>query len=289
MSWIHPSACVSPAAILGSGIHVGPLCVVESDVVMGDDCHLESLVVVRSGTTVGSGNYFAEGVVLGGLPQHKKPPTNPGRLVIGSRNVLREHVTLHRALAESHETRLGDGNLLMVNAHVAHDCHVGNETILANNVMLAGHVLVEDRAYLSGAVGVHQFCRVGQHAMVGGQAHITKDVPPFVTVDGATSLIVGLNTVGLRRAGLSRAELDELKEAYRIVFRRGLRWNEAIELLKASYPDGRPAALWCFLDQTKRGCVQERRTPRAATLRLRVADPMQDDQQDQQDLERRAS
>lgn len=289
MSSIHPSACVNSAAMLGSGVHVGPLCVIESDVVLGDDCHLESMVVVRSGTSVGSGNYFAEGVILGGLPQHKKMPANPGRLVIGSRNVLREHVTLHRALSEPHETRIGDGNLLMVNAHVAHDCHVGDETILANNVMLAGHVLVEDRAYLSGAVGVHQFCRVGQHAMVGGQAHITKDVPPFVTVDGATSLIVGLNTVGLRRAGLSRAELDELKEAYRVVFRRGMRWTEAIEELKASFPAGRPAALWQFLEQTKRGCVQERRTPRAATLRLRVADSLNDAEPDDTDLERRAS
>ncbi len=233
-------------------------------------------MVIKSGTTIGAGNYFAEGVILGGLPQHKKSPTNAGHLRIGSRNVLREHVTVHRALSDADVTELGDGNLLMVNAHVAHDCRVGNETILANNVMLAGHVLVEDRAYLSGAVGVHQFCRIGQHAMVGGQAHITKDVPPFVTVDGSTSLIVGLNTVGLRRAGLTPDEIGELKEAYRIVFRRGMRWNEAIKRLQATFPTGRCAKLAEFLQQTRRGCVPERRVPRSATLKLRIPDAEHD-------------
>ena len=289
MSWIHPSACVSPDAQLGAGSHIGPLCVVESDVVLGDDCHLESHVVVKRGTTVGAANYFAEGVILGGLPQHKKGSAHPGRLVIGSRNVLREHVTVHRALTEPQVTCVGDGNLLMVNAHVAHDCQVGHETILANNVMLAGHVLVEDRAYLSGAVGVHQFCRIGQYAMVGGQAHITKDVPPFVTVDGATSLIVGLNTVGLRRGGLSRAELDELKEAYRILFRRGSRWQDALDQLRVTFPTGRAAALWEFLEQTKRGCIQERRVPRGAHLKLVVAPSTGEERLEPPGLQRQAS
>ncbi len=272
MSRIHPSACVSPHAKIGEGTQIGPLCVVESEVVIGNDCRLESHVVIRSGTVVGAANYLAEGVILGGLPQHKKGSERPGGLQIGSRNVLREHVTMHRALSEPHVTRLGDDNLLMVNTHVAHDCVVGNETILANNVMLAGHVIVEDRAYLSGAVGVHQFCRIGQHAMVGGQAHITKDVPPFVTIDGATSFIVGLNVVGLRRAGLTSEELAELKEAYRIAFRRGLRWAEAIELLRKTFPTGRGATLATFLETTKRGCVQERSVPRGAILKLRSPD-----------------
>jgi UDP-N-acetylglucosamine acyltransferase len=131
-------------------------------------------------------------------------------------------------------------------------------------------VLVEHGAYLSGAVGIHQFCRIGRYAMVGGQAHITKDVPPFVTVDGASSLIVGLNIVGLRRAGFQRADIDQLKAAYRVVFRQGLRWNETLAVLRESFPAGHAAVLAEFLENTKRGCVQERRLPRSATLKLHV-------------------
>ena len=163
---------------------------------------------------------------------------------------------------------MGDNNLLMVNSHVAHDCHVGSNTILANNVMLAGHVVVGDNAYLSGAVGVHQFCRVGTFAMVGGQAHIVKDVPPYVTVDGVSSMIVGLNRVGMKRAGVTRDELDELKAAYRVAFRSGLRWETCLEELRMQFPTGRAAEFYRFMSDTRRGCIQERSVPRNATLRL---------------------
>ena len=123
-------------------------------------------------------------------------------MVIGSDNTIREYATVHRAaLVADHNTTIGDHCLLMVGAHVAHDCRLGNQVILTNNVMLAGHVTVADRAYISGAAGVHQFCRIGTLAMVGGQAHLSQDVPPYVTVDGMSSLVVGLNKIGLRRAG----------------------------------------------------------------------------------------
>jgi UDP-N-acetylglucosamine acyltransferase len=247
---------------------MGPLCVVEADTEIGDGCRLESHVVVKSGTVLGMANYIAEGAILGGLPQHKRAMGNSGRLIIGHRNTIREHVTVHRGLTASDETRLGDDNLLMVNAHVAHDCQVGDHTILANNVMLAGHVTVGDRAYLSGAVAVHQHCRIGAFAMVGGQAHIVKDVPPFVTVDGMSSLIVGLNAVGLRRAGFSAEQMSELKRAYRLAFRGGRRWDEMLRQLAEEFPGGCGAQLHQFLSATRRGCVQERSFPRRAALRL---------------------
>jgi UDP-N-acetylglucosamine acyltransferase len=156
----------------------------------------------------------------------------------------------------------------MVNAHVAHDCRVGSEVIMANNVMLAGHVTVGDRAYLSGAAAVHQYCRIGELAMVGGQAHITKDVPPYVTIDGLSSLIVGLNVVGLRRAGFDTETLAELKAAYRLAFRSGLRWDEMLQQLSAAHASGPSAEFYRFMSATKRGCVPERALPRRATLRL---------------------
>lgn len=265
---IHSTSCVSPRARIADGVQIGPFCVIEDDVEIGAGCCLENHVVVKSGTTLGCENYVAEATILGGRPQHKKPSGPAGRVEIGSRNVIREHVTIHRALDEGQVTRLGDDNLLMVNAHVAHDCVVGSNCIFANNVMLAGHVHVDDRAYMSGASAVHQFCRIGKLAMVGGQAHITKDVPPYVTVDGLSSAIVGLNVVGLRRAGVTPHERHELKLAYRIAFRMGLRWEETYERLKSEFPVG-PASLFHeFMVDSKRGWISERSVPKRATLKL---------------------
>ena len=152
---------------------------------------------------------------------------------------------------------------------MAHDCHLGNHVILTNNVMLAGHVTVADRAYLSGAAGVHQFCRIGTLAMVGGQAHLSQDVPPYVTVDGLSSLAVGLNKIGLRRAGYGTAVIQDLMAAYRVIYRSGLRWVEILEQLRTRFPIGPAALFYEFLSTTARGIVSERRAPPGATIKLR--------------------
>ena len=268
MPSIHPTACISSRARVADDVQIGAFCVVEDEVEIGSGCRLENHVVVKSGTTMGPGNWVCEHAVLGGLAQHKSPSGPAGRVRIGARNMIREQVTIHRALAESAETVLGDDNLLMVSAHIAHDCRVGNQVILANNVMLAGHVEVGDRAFMSGASAVHQFCRVGTLAMVGGQAHITKDVPPYVTIDGLSSMIVGLNVVGLRRAGFTASDLQMLKAAYRVAFRMGLRWEETLDRLRLEYPEGPASAFHQFLACSKRGCVTERSVPKRATLKL---------------------
>ena len=265
----HPLAVVNPLARIGRDVEIGPFCVVEPGTQIGDGCKLESRVVIKQGTTLGRDNYVAEGAVLGGMPQHVNMPEAPGRVVVGSGNTIRENVTIHRALEEEEATIVGDNNLLMVNVHVAHDCRVGNHTIFANNVMLAGHVTVGDKAYLSGAVAVHQFCRIGSMAMVGGQSHITKDVPPYLTVDGLSSLVVGLNQIGLRRAGFSLEEIRRLKEAYRIIYRSRLTWNEILQRLQREFREGPPAQFHQFLSTTTRGIVSERRPPPGATIKLR--------------------
>lgn len=262
-------AMVSPMAKIGNGVKIGPFCVVEPNVTIHDGCVLESLSVIKSGTTLGPDNHVFEGAILGGLPQHVQVPEHPGGLVVGAGNTIREYVTIHRAMEDEENTVIGDNNLLMAYAHVAHDCRVGNNTIFTNAATLAGHVTVEDRAYVSGGVGVHQFCRVGTLAMVGGHARITKDVPPFVTIDGQTSLVVGLNVIGLRRAGFSSEQLQQLKEAYRVMYRSGLAWNDVLKQLQSSFVDGPAARFYQFLSTTTRGIVPERRLPPGATIKLR--------------------
>lgn len=266
---IHPLAAVSPYALVGNNVRIGPFSVVEPGVVIGEGCSLASRVTVRSGTTLGRGNQVFEGTVLGGLPQHLHMPDTPGRLVIGDGNVIRENVTVHRAMEADKSTQIGNFCLMMVGAHVAHDCAVGDNVILTNNSLLGGHVSVADRAYISGGAAVHQFCRIGRLAMVGGLARVTRDVPPFVTLDGGTAMVVGLNRIGLRRAGFTVDQMQQLKGAYRVIYRSGLPWDEMLATLERDFTAG-PAAEFApfFVSGHDRGFVQERRTPPGATVRL---------------------
>jgi UDP-N-acetylglucosamine acyltransferase len=191
-----------------------------------------------------------------------------GRLQIGSGNTIRENATVHGGVRETDWTLVGDDNLIMVNAHIGHDCRIGNRTIITNNAMVAGHVVVEDRAYVSGAVGIHQFCRVGQLAMVGGQAHINRDVLPYVTVDGRTSHVVGLNLIGLKRSGFTDRDIAQLKAAYRLIYRSGLTWAEILKELRSEFTEGPASQYYEFLQRGKRGIMQERRGPVRSTLKI---------------------
>ncbi len=276
MAQIHPTAVVDSRAELGQDVVIGPLVVVEAGAVVGEGCRLEARAIVKSRTTLGRGNEIGEGAVLGGRAQHVHLQDPGGTLVVGDGNRIRENVTIHRGWASDATTTIGDHCYIMVAAHVGHDCRVGNHCILVNNSMLGGHVHVEDRAYISGGVAVHQFCRVGRLAMVGGLAKIVQDVPPFVMVEGAgTSEIVGLNKVGLRRNGYTAEQISQLKEAYRVIYRQGLRWNEVLDILKDQFPAGPAAEFHNFLKTGRRGFVQERRISRKATLKIAV--PGQED------------
>lgn len=269
MANIHPTAVIDSSAEIGTDVSIGPFCVIEKGVVIGDGCTLESRVVVKSRTTLGSQNEIGEGTVLGGRAQHVHVLDPGGVLIIGDNNRIRENATVHRGYANDAKTTIGSNNLLMVGVHVAHDCTVGNNTIIVNNAMLAGHVVVEDRAYISGGVAIHQFCRVGKLAMVGGLAKVTQDVPPFVLVEGGGAPeVVGLNKVGIRRNGYTADEMLQLKTAYRVIYRQGLRWSEVLEILHREFPVGPAAAMYEFFVTGKRGFVQERRISRKATLKL---------------------
>jgi len=268
MAKIHPLAVVSPEAELGLDVSVGPFCVIEANVRIDEGCQLASHVVIKSGTTLGKHNRVQEGAILGGIAQHVRAPEKSGALVIGQSNTIREHCTMHRALHEGQTTRVGDHNFLMCGTHVAHDCQVGSHVIFANAATLGGFVVVEDRVFMSGLVAVHQFCRIGKLAMVGGLARICRDVPPYVTIDGSSDFVVGLNVIGLKRSGITPEQISELKAAYRLIYRSGLPWNMILEKLKTEFSTGPAASYHPFLKDGKRGFVQERRDPHRATVKL---------------------
>jgi UDP-N-acetylglucosamine acyltransferase len=268
---IHPSAVVSPRAVVHSSVEIGPFAVVEQDAVVGQGCKLAARSTVKSEVVLGREVSIGEGAVIGGMPQHICPPEQPGRVIIGERTVIRENVTIHRAMNSGGETRVGSDCLLMVGCHVAHDCVVGNRVIITNNVLLGGHVQVGDRAVLGGAVAVHQHCRIGRLAMIGGCARVVQDVPPFVMTDGETAMIVGLNRIGARRAGMSAAEMMQLKEAYRLIYRRGLPFDEMVAAVEEEFPAGPAAEFAVFFRSSKRGFVQERRSPPRVALRVHPA------------------
>lgn len=263
---IHPAAIISPGARIAADCFIGPFSVIEQDVVLGEGCFVDSHVVIKAGTVLGQRNQIASGAVIGGIAQHKQHFDQSGSLVIGNDNVFREFVTVHRALKPGQQTVIGDRNLLMVNAHVAHDCRVGSDVIIANNAMIAGHVHLADRCYISGAVGIHQFCRIGTLAMVGGQSHVTQDVPPYVTMDGLTSRIVGLNSVGMRRAGLGPQERTQIKQVYRIVYRSGLTVSEATDHLRQLGDNSFAQDFASFLANSQRGCVRGDRKPNGVSI-----------------------
>jgi UDP-N-acetylglucosamine acyltransferase len=269
---IHPTAYVSPLAVIHSGVEIGPFSVVEAGAVLGQGCKLAGRATVKSSVVLGRDVVVGEGAVVGGLPQHISPPANPGRVVVGERCVLRENVTVHRAMKENGETRIGSDCLLMVGAHVAHDCTVGNRVILTNNVLLGGHVTVGERAVMGGGSAVHQHCRVGRLAMVAGCARIVQDVPPFVMTDGDAALIVGLNKIGLKRSGMTDEEILLVKQAYRVIYRQGLLFNDMIATLEEQFHVGPASEFAEFFRNGKRGFIQERRSPPKATVKLHTAD-----------------
>jgi UDP-N-acetylglucosamine acyltransferase len=218
---IHPTAVVCADAVLADNVEVGPYVVIEGRVVIGPDCILRPHVTLCGPLSMGPGNLVFPGAVLGERPQHLKYNNEPTSIEIGDHNVFRENVTVHRGTTHSRITRIGNHNYFMVNAHVAHDCQVGNRCIFANGALLGGHCVVEDNVYLSGNCAVHQFVRIGRLALLSGVSATTKDIPPFV-IQQNIDTVVGVNVVGMRRAGLSHAQIDAVREAFRVIFRANM-------------------------------------------------------------------
>lgn len=224
---VHPTAVISRGAQLGERVEIGPLCVVEGPVTLGDDCALRPGAVLIGPLTMGKGNTVYSGAVLGECPQHLKYNNEPTTLEIGDHNLFREHVTIHRGTTHSMKTVIGSHNFFMANSHVAHDCVIGNRCVLANGALVAGHCLLEDGVILSGNTAVHQFVRMGRLSLMSGVSATSKDVPPFVIQQGHDT-VGGLNIVGMRRAGMSHAQINAAKAAFKILFREGLVFPAAL-------------------------------------------------------------
>lgn len=230
---VHATAVVAPDAKFGANVRVGPYAVIEEDVVLGDDCEIAAHAVIKRHTRMGARNRVAEHAVIGGDPQDFKfKPDCLSYTEIGDDNWLREGVTVHRGSRDGSVTRLGDGCFLMAYSHVAHDCVVGNHVVMANTAGIAGEVVVHDRAFISAAVTVHQFCRIGRNAMVGLSSKVVQDALPFCITDGNPGRARGLNLIGLRRNGFDKDEVKALKEAYRLLYSR-VPLDEALAQMQA--------------------------------------------------------
>lgn len=235
---IHPTALVSPGARIAEDVEIGPYCVIGPQVSIGARTKLGPHVVVDGVTTIGEDNTIAGQANLGGPPQDLSYKGEPTRLRIGSRNTIREFVTINRGTVKGGgETVVGNDCLLMACCHVAHDCELGDRIIMGNNALLAGHVLVGRNANISGGAAAHHFVTIGSFAYVGGMTRMVQDVPPFMILEGHPSRVRGVNVIGLQRGGMSDREVEALRQAYRRIWRSESTRRTVLEELKAEFPD----------------------------------------------------
>jgi len=233
---IHPTAIVHPKANIASNCDIGPYCVIGEHVTLGDNCVLHSHVVIDGRTRLGLANEIFPFAAIGMKTQDLKYQGGNPRLEIGDHNVFREGVTIHCATNDGEATIVGSHNLLIIHAHVAHDCILGDHIIMSGYAGLAGHCVVEDHAQLGGYVAVHQFCRIGKLSMIGGCSKIVQDVPPFMIVDGNPGETRTINKVGLERHGVSDTAQNALKQAYKVLFREGLTITNALAKIEGELP-----------------------------------------------------
>lgn len=255
---IHPSAVVSPRARLGDNCRVGPYSIIGDEVELGDGVLLESHCVVDGKTTIGAGTHIFPFVSIGLAPQDLKYAGEPSETRIGCRNQIREFVTIHRGTANGGLlTQVGDDCLIMAQAHIAHDCVIGNDVIMANAATLAGHVVIEDRANVGAYSGVHQFCRVGREAYIGGYSVVVKDALPFALTVGNHARCYGLNTTGMKRRGYSRQAIKSLHHAFHLLLSAKLNTSQAIERIREELPNSAEVdALVQFIETSQRGVIK---------------------------------
>ena len=254
---VAPTASVSPQASIGPGVRIGEFCVIESEVVIGPHCVLEPHVYIKRWTTLGERNEISAGAVLGTDPLDKNFNGERSYLIIGNANKIREHFTISRGTPPESATTIGDDNFIMTSGHIAHNCKIGSHVVIASCVLLGGYVEIEDHAFLSGGVLVHQYSRVGRLAMVSGNTRVNLDAPPFFTYAGFAICPKGLNLVGLKRAGYDAPRIGIIKQAYRYLYRANLKLDQALSLIETEIPTPDTLHLVDFVRASRRGICRE--------------------------------
>jgi UDP-N-acetylglucosamine acyltransferase len=255
---VHPTAVVSPHARIGSGCYIGPYSIIGDEVELKDDVRLDSHCVIDGRTTIGQATRVFPFVSIGLPAQDLKYKGEPSETRIGQRNLIREFVTIHRGTAGGGMlTQIGDDCLLMAQAHIAHDCIIGDAVIMANAATLAGHVIIENNANVGAYSGVHQFCRVGREAYIGGYSVVVKDALPFALTVGNHARCYGLNTTGMRRRGYSREAIDALHRAFHLLLSSKLNTSQALERIQQEVNDSAEVkSLVEFIESSKRGVTK---------------------------------
>jgi UDP-N-acetylglucosamine acyltransferase len=254
---VAPTARIHPEATVGPRTRIGEFCVIERDVRIGAGCVVEPYCFIRRWTTMGDRNEISAGTVLGTDPLDKNFTGDRSYLRIGAENKIREHYTISRGTKPESATAIGDGNYIMTSGHIAHNCTIGSNTVIASCALVAGYVEVEDQAFISGGVVIHQFSKVGRLAMIGGNTRVNSDVPPFFLCSGFDASAKGLNTVGLKRAGFTLAQVSRLKKAYQTLYRSGLKLEEALTRIENESPDENTLHLVSFIRRSQRGICRE--------------------------------
>jgi UDP-N-acetylglucosamine acyltransferase len=252
-AYIAPTARVHEHATIGPGTRIGEYCVVESDVVIGARCVLEPYVYIKRWTTLGEENEISAGTVLGTDPLDKAFTGERSFLSIGDRNKIREHYTISRGTMPESETRIGNGNYIMTSGHIAHNCVLGDNIVVASCALVAGYAEIENQAFISGGVVIHQYSRIGTLAMIGGNTRVNADLPPYFLYSDFNAAAKGLNAVGLKRAGFSLDEIRKLKAAYRLLYLSGLKQQEALTRIEAELSSPHTLHLVEFVRRSKRG------------------------------------
>lgn len=254
---IHPTAIVHDRTQLGQDIEIGPYSIIGPEVTIGDGVRIANAVVVQKNTRIGRGCRIFTGAVLGTEPQDLKYRGEKTWLEIGENTTIREYATLNLGTAESGRTVIGRNALIMTYAHVAHDCVIGDHVILANAVNIAGHVEVHDHVYVGGVVPIHQFCKIGRHAMIGGGFRVTQDVCPYMRVAGYPLRVIGVNTIGLERKGISPEAIKILRKAYKLLFKSRLNISQAVDKITSELPISEEVEdILQFIKKSERGLIR---------------------------------
>lgn len=255
---VHASSIIEDGALIHANVRIGPFCYIGKNVEIGEGTEIKSHVVINGHTKIGRDNQIYQFASIGEVNQDLKYQGEPTRTEIGDHNRIRESVTIHRGTIQGKEvTCIGNDNLLMINAHVAHDCQIGDHCILANNATLAGHVELDDYVIIGGMTAIHQFCVIGAHCMIGGCSGVAQDVPPYLIAQGNHATPYGVNLVGLKRRGFSKAGLQAINNSYKALYRNGLTLDDAkMQIAEIAIQHSEAKLFLDFLSRSTRGIIR---------------------------------